>query len=226
VLFQLTYISGDFPACLNTRPVAERGANARPGDAAERRENASPGAPLRGGCATGTAADGILPPHAKAINSTLGILLNVCAIPRFMRRCPSDVQVNQAANGVITSCNALAEMLESMEHLVRLRIYAETSHAMPAVDAIVVKLMVELISALVTRKLKKRRSRESFFANMLLHSARRSQMGKDFFRGQGYQQRTSEAWPSPTRGSGCRSSDSQGCRGWVNASACNPPCIE
>ncbi len=95
----------------------------------------------------------------------------------FIRRCPSDVQVNQAANGVITSCDALAEMLESMEHLVdRLRLYAETSHSTPAVDAIVVKLMVELIStlALVTRKLKKRRSRESFFANMLLHSARRS----------------------------------------------------
>jgi hypothetical protein len=40
---------------------------------------------------------------------------------------------------------------------------------MPAVDMIVVKLMVELITtlALVSRKLEKRRSRESFFANML-----------------------------------------------------------
>src|SRR5712691_7563092 len=27
-------------------------------------------------------------PHTKAINSTLGILLNVCAIPRFIRRYP------------------------------------------------------------------------------------------------------------------------------------------
>jgi len=91
------------------------------------------------------------------------------------------VQVNQAANGVITSCDALAEMLESMEHFIsRLRIYAETPHAMPAVDEIVVKLMVELIStlALVTRKLKKRRLRESFLANMLLYSAQCSQMGK------------------------------------------------
>ena len=59
-----------------------------------------------------------------------------------------------------------------MEHLFdRLRIYAETSHSLPAVDAIVVKLMVELITtlALVSRKLEKRRSRESF-ANML-HAA-------------------------------------------------------
>ena len=66
---------------------------------------------------------------------------------------------------------------------------------MPAVDDIVVNLMVELIStlALVARKLKKRRSREFFLANMLLYSARRSQMGKEFFRCQGYQQSTSEA---------------------------------
>jgi len=66
---------------------------------------------------------------------------------------------------------------------------------MPAVDEIVVKLMVELIStlALVTQKLEKRRSRESFLANMLLYSMRCSQMGKKLFRGQGYQCSTSEA---------------------------------
>ena len=78
---------------------------------------------------------------------------------------PSDAQRNQAANGVITSCDALADMLESIEHfLSRLRIYTEASHSVPAVDEIVVKLMVGLISALalVTQKLKKRRSRESF----------------------------------------------------------------
>jgi len=77
-----------------------------------------------------------------------------------------------------------------MEHLInRLSIYAETSHSMPALDTIVVELMVVLITtlALVSRKLEKRRSRESFFANMLLYSSRRSQMDKEFFRGQGYQ---------------------------------------
>ena len=69
------------------------------------------------------------------------------------------------ANGVITSCDVLADMLESIEHFVnRLRIYTETSHSIPTVNEIVVKLMVELIStlALVTGKLKKRRLRESF----------------------------------------------------------------
>ena len=75
-----------------------------------------------------------------------------------------DVQLNQVANGVISSYEALADMVESIEHFVnRLRIYAETSHSMPTVDEIVVKLIVELIStlSLVTRKLKKRRLRES-----------------------------------------------------------------
>ena len=57
-----------------------------------------------------------------------------------------------------------------MEHLFdRLRIYSETSHSMSSVDPIAVKLIVELITtlALVSRKLEKRRPRESFFANML-----------------------------------------------------------
>jgi hypothetical protein len=78
--------------------------------------------------------------------------------------------LNQVANGVISSYEALADMVESIEHFVnRLRIYTETSHPTPTVDEIVVKLMVELIStlALVTGKLKKRRLRESFLANVL-----------------------------------------------------------
>ena len=106
----------------------------------------------------------------KAINYTLGILLNVCTIPRFIRRHSSDVHLNQATNGVITSCDVLAEMFESIENFIsRIRIYTETSHFMPAaVDAIVIKLMVELVTtlALVSRKIEMRRSRESF-ANML-----------------------------------------------------------
>jgi hypothetical protein len=70
--------------------------------------------------------------------------------------------LNQAADGVITSCDVLANMLESIEHFVNhLRIYTETCHSMLSVDEVVVKLMVELISALalVTGKLKKRRKR-------------------------------------------------------------------
>ena len=132
-------------------------------------------------------------------------------------RYPSDVQLDQAANGVITSCDVLADMLESIEHFVnRLRIYTETSHSLPAVDEIVVKLMVELISALalVTRKLKKRRLREPFLVDAIPYSARRSQMGKKFLWGQGHQRDTTEARATPARrGSGCRSPDPQGRRG-------------
>ena len=99
---------------------------------------------------------------------TLGILLDVCTIPRFIRGYPSDIQIYQAANGVITSYDALAEMLESIEQFInRLRIYVQTSHSMSAVNEIVVKLMVELIStlSLVTRNLKKRCLRKPFLAN-------------------------------------------------------------
>ena len=104
-------------------------------------------------------------PHAKAINSTLGILLNVCSIASFIRRDPFDVQINQATNGVITSFDALSKMLELIHYFInRLRIYAETSEPMSLVDEIVIKLMVELMSTLglVAQKLEKRRSRKSF----------------------------------------------------------------
>jgi len=100
----------------------------------------------------------------------------------FIYRCPSDVQVNQAANGVITSSDALADMLESIQYFIsRLRVKVETT---PAVDEIAVKLMVELISTLdlVAQKLKTRRRRESFLTNMLLYLIRRSQIGEEFFR--------------------------------------------
>jgi len=72
---------------------------------------------------------------------------------------------------VITSCDALADMLESIQYFIsRLSIYAEMSRSMPGVDEVVAKLMVELFStlALVTQKLKKRRGREPFLTNMLL----------------------------------------------------------
>jgi hypothetical protein len=130
-------------------------------------------------------------------------------------RYQSEVQSNQAANGVITSYDVLADMFESIEHFVdRLRTYTETSHAMPAVDRIVVKLMAELISTLVlvTGKLKKRRLRESFLADVVPYSARRSQVEKEFLRGQGHQCCTAEARATPSRrGPGCWSSDSQAC---------------
>ena len=74
----------------------------------------------------------------------------------------------QAANGVISSCDVLADLLESIEHFVsRLKVYTEII-PMPSIDKKVVDLIVELIStlALVTRKLNQRRSRESLLAEV------------------------------------------------------------
>jgi hypothetical protein len=95
----------------------------------------------------------------------------------------TDIQVNQAANGVISSCHVLADLFELIGHFVdRLRVYTEISST-PTIDKTAVDLTVELISTLarVTGKLNKRRSRECFLAGISLCSASRSQIGKEFF---------------------------------------------
>ena len=57
-LLQLIYFSGIVPIGLELTPVAESGANTRPGEAAQRCENVSTGAALEDAYASGTAADG------------------------------------------------------------------------------------------------------------------------------------------------------------------------
>ena len=76
----------------------------------------------------------------------------------------------QAAKGIISNCNALIELLESIEHFVNhLNIYTRIPPT-PAMDEIVVKILVELISTLtlVTEELKQRRSSESGLVDVLL----------------------------------------------------------
>ena len=71
--------------------------------------------------------------------------------------------MNQAAKSVITSFNALVNLLESIEHfLKRLDIYIRIP-ATPTVDEIMVKILVELLTtlALATRELKRGQSSES-----------------------------------------------------------------
>ena len=152
----------------------------------------------------------------KAIHAGLGILLDVCFT--FSSRCtyPSENQVDQAASGIISSCEILADLLESIQEFVnRLKIYSQVS-CTPAIDEMVVKLVVELIStlALVTRRLKQRRSRESLLVDgRVPYSGRRSQMGKELFCRQGYQGGPAEAGPSHARrGSDYGGSDSWACR--------------
>jgi hypothetical protein len=69
----------------------------------------------------------------------------------------------QAAKGRVSNCDALIDLLESIEHFVnRLDIYTRIPPT-PAMDEIVAKILVELIStlALVTEELKQKRSSES-----------------------------------------------------------------
>jgi hypothetical protein len=81
-----------------------------------------------------------------------------------MCRYRSDIQGHEAANGVISSCDMLADLLKSIERFVkRLGKYIPISATL-ALDDILIDSIVELIStlAVVTQKLNKRRSRESF----------------------------------------------------------------
>jgi hypothetical protein len=74
-----------------------------------------------------------------------------------------DIQTDQAANGVMDSYDSLVDLLESIEHFLRrLDIYTRIPPT-AAMNEILAKILVELIStlALATRELKQGRSSES-----------------------------------------------------------------
>jgi len=76
----------------------------------------------------------------------------------------------QEAKGRISNCDVLIDLLESVEQFVnRVDIYTRIPSA-TKMDEIVIKILVELISmlALVTERLKERRSSESVLADGLL----------------------------------------------------------
>ena len=107
-------------------------------------------------------------PPARAIQTPLAVLLVVCA---FFSTCVSfsDPRASpQAAKGV-TNHDELADLLESIEHLLKpLEIYAEIPHT-PTMDEMVVYIIVELLSilALTTKDLEQGRSSESVLLDML-----------------------------------------------------------
>lgn len=75
---------------------------------------------------------------------------------------PCDIQANQTAKDVPSSYDALVGLLESIENfLSRVDIYTRVSPT-PAMDEMVIKIMVELFStlALATRELNQGRSCE------------------------------------------------------------------
>ena len=127
-------------------------------------------------------------PPAKAVQACLAILLDVRVVLQFICRWPGNVHVIQSAKGIISNCDALVDLLESIEHFLnRLNVYTQISPA-PAIDEIVVKIVVEIIStlALVTEELRQRRSSESVLAEVLLCSPPRSQIRKEIFQGEGH----------------------------------------
>ena len=78
----------------------------------------------------------------------------------------------QAVKGVVDSYDALIDLLESMEHfLKRLDIYTRIPPT-PAMDELVVKITVELIStfALATKELKQGRPSESELTGVVPYS--------------------------------------------------------
>ena len=121
----------------------------------------------------------------------------------------------QAAQGIISNCDALIDLLESIEHFLnRLDIYTRIP-ATPAMDEIVVKILVELIStlALVTEELKQRRPSESVLTDAFYFcSAPRSQVCKEVFQGEEHRGSAGKARPAHARrGSDYRSSYTRYC---------------
>ena len=117
-------------------------------------------------------SDGFLQPLplANTMHAGLAILLAVCATLWFPRVCPRDIHMYQTAKGVSASYDALVDLLESIEHFLRrLEIYTQIPHT-PALDEMVVKIMVELLSTLafVTKELKQGRLSESILVDAYL----------------------------------------------------------
>ena len=105
---------------------------------------------------------------AKAIQGCLAILLDVRAALQLLRRWPSDIRIIQVAKGIISNFDAFIDFLELIEQFLnRLDIYTRIPPT-PAMDEIVVKILVELISTLgvVMEELKQRRSSKSLLADV------------------------------------------------------------
>jgi hypothetical protein len=121
--------------------------------------------------------------------------------------------VHQAANGAHTSYDALIDLLGSIEHVLsRLRIYTQISPT-PALDELVVKIMVELLSilALATKEVKQGRPSESRLVDELPYSVQHSNICKEAVWREGCRGSPAEAGPTNAGGGSDDSGgDSQG----------------
>jgi hypothetical protein len=123
------------------------------------------------------------------------------------------MQANQAARCVISSWNALVELLESIENFLnRLDMYTRIPRTL-VMDEMVIKIMAELLStlAVATRKLKQGRPSESVLADLLPYSAQRSQICNERLRLEGRRGDPAEVGPTnASRGSNYGTSVSPG----------------
>ena len=97
---------------------------------------------------------------------------------------------------MVDSYDALVDLLEAIEHLLKpLDIYTEIPQT-PAMDELVVETMVELLStlALATKEPKQGPSSEFVSADILYNSAQCREIGtRDFWRRQAYPSSHTEA---------------------------------
>ena len=87
----------------------------------------------------------------------------------FLRSYSCDIRVSQAFKGITADFDALVDFLESIElFLKRLDIYTKVTPT-PAMNEVMVKIMVELIStlALVTKQIKQGRPSEFVFSDCI-----------------------------------------------------------
>jgi hypothetical protein len=101
-----------------------------------------------------------------------------------MWRLPSDICVNQAAQGVISSHDALVDLIESIgQFVIRLDIYTRIPLT-PAMSEMIVKIMAALLStvALATKELKQGRSSERNLVDAISFLTRRSQICEEISR--------------------------------------------
>jgi len=112
-----------------------------------------------------------------------------------------DIHVYQAAKSTKTSYDALVDLLESIKHfLMRLDIYTHIPHT-PALDEMVVKIIVELLStlALVTKELKQGRASKSTPIEESPHSIQRRKIRKKTFWRERHRGGTTEIRSTHTR---------------------------
>jgi len=133
----------------------------------------------------------------KAIHTGLAVLLVVCVL-QFLHTVIFHTRVHQAAKGMNTNYDGLIDLLESIEHVLKpLDIYAQIPPT-PAMDEILLKIMVELLStlALTTKETTQGRPSEFVLADVRRFSVEYRDIRKEDFRRKGCRGDLTKARPT------------------------------